>query len=89
MEQHRELERVEEENRILCDRLATFEDELSRRDDSLGELNAKNKELIENLKRNQQRIKELEKCIEESEAVEYQSRGSFKAIYILVNCCFR
>ena len=79
MEQHKELERVKEENRVLCDRLATFEDELARRDDSLRELSVKNKELIENLKRNQQKIKELEKCIEESETVEYQSRGNIKA----------
>ena len=78
MESHKELERVVEENRVLCDRLATFEDELARRDDSLRESNVKNKELIESLKRNQQKIKELEKCIEESETVEYQSRGNVK-----------
>ena len=88
MDSHKDLESLEEENRVLCDRLATFEDELARRDDALEEYKGKNKELMENLRKYQHKVKELERSLEESEAADCASRGNTGFITTNDLCCY-
>ena len=66
---------MEEEKSVLCDRLASLENELQRRDDLIQSLNIEKAELLEELKKGQKRNKELHKQLEEAENAEYEALG--------------
>ena len=71
----------DEEKRALCDRLASLENELQRRDDSIQSLKLEKTDLLEELEKSQKKNKELHGHLEESENSEYDALGKTICLY--------
>ena len=71
----REVERLQEENKALYNRLSSLEEDLHRKDELLKAGNIDKAELIEDLRKSQKRVKELYKQLEESENAEFEVAG--------------
>ena len=71
----REIERLQEENKALYNRLSSLEEDLHRKDEILKAGNIDKAELIEDLRKSQKRVKELYKQLEESENAEFEVAG--------------
>ncbi len=65
----------DEDKRVLCDRLASLENELQRRDDNIRSFNIEKAELLDEIKRSQVKNKELRKQLEEAENAQYEAYG--------------
>jgi chromosome segregation ATPase len=69
------MEQLEEENRVLEERIVGLEDELARRDQLLKETTELKNKLHSDVKDGQKRIKELMRQLENAEDAEYHAKG--------------
>lgn len=72
----KEIERLEDDNKVLLERLAGLENELSRRDKSLHELTEQKETACNELKEAQRRVKGLQDQLEETEDAEFRAKGN-------------
>ena len=74
----KEIERLEDDNRALTERLAVIENELNRRDESLKLTNSLKEQLSQQVKESQKKVKDLLHELEKAEDAEYQAKGKLE-----------
>ena len=65
----------DEDKRVLCDRLASLENELQRRDDTIQSFTIEKAEILDELKKSQERNHELHKQLGQAENSQYEVVG--------------
>lgn len=70
----------EDEKKVLCDRLASLENELQRRDELIDSLNTEKSKILEDLAETRRLNSTLEQRVEELENAEYESSGQYDGL---------
>lgn len=76
VDEKREIERLEDENKVLMERLTGLENELCRRDKSLQEVTDQKERICTDLKETQRKINALQDQLEELEDGEMRAKGN-------------
>ena len=72
----REFEQLEDQNRVLMQKLSALERDVKWKDEQLSKVNSRQKELSEELREWKTRQKELQQQIEEAASNEQTAKGS-------------
>lgn len=76
MASRREIQRLEDENRTVCQRLSSVEIELGRKEDELKAANLRKADLLNDLRESQRKVKDLKSHLEQAETSELEAKGS-------------